>query len=467
MNRLEINKFKAFRESFIIEPSSNNLLLYGDNGSGKSSIYEAIKVVFFHEKIEDSLPSSVTPEEYEQYRNDLWSSYNNKLLNENFELKVDSIDLSDFDKSNYQVFMISLPELYINEKLNLIELLNKFYIDLGDVSQLCADVFDLIQSEVNNKLEYFREDVKILIEPEQGYNIKILDKNRGLERASGIRQYFNEGKINLIVLLLLFSAIYIAKDKGKRKLLVLDDFITSLDIANRSFIFRYILNQFSDCQIFVFTHNVTFFNLIKYIINNIEHTNGTIWKYANLYEINKSHKLYIKDDCESVSQIQSDYENVDAHTNDSLEQFGNRIRKTFEVLLYEFSKALVVGGVEESKIILERIRNRKSIYVKSREKNVYNLIEEIEALLTNSIPNELLVSKINNKINSYKELKFENLKSILLDLKLYQKITMHPLSHGINGVATFTQREIEASLDVLRKMEIFLNGFIDSNVTTV
>lgn len=49
MEKIEINKFKAFntRIALILEPEKKNLLLYGENGSGKSSIFEAIKLIFY------------------------------------------------------------------------------------------------------------------------------------------------------------------------------------------------------------------------------------------------------------------------------------------------------------------------------------------------------------------------------------------------------------------------------------
>ena len=36
---LKIENFKFFKEEFIFSPQGKNVLLYGENGSGKSSIY--------------------------------------------------------------------------------------------------------------------------------------------------------------------------------------------------------------------------------------------------------------------------------------------------------------------------------------------------------------------------------------------------------------------------------------------
>ena len=46
INEIVINGFKAFPSQFKIELEGKNLLLYGENGSGKSSIYYALHCLF-------------------------------------------------------------------------------------------------------------------------------------------------------------------------------------------------------------------------------------------------------------------------------------------------------------------------------------------------------------------------------------------------------------------------------------
>ena len=49
---LELTHFKAFKESVTFSLDGKNLLLFGENGAGKTSVFEALKFAFFHEKIE-------------------------------------------------------------------------------------------------------------------------------------------------------------------------------------------------------------------------------------------------------------------------------------------------------------------------------------------------------------------------------------------------------------------------------
>lgn len=41
INKISIENFKFFLEPFVLEPKGKHVLMYGENGSGKSSIYWA------------------------------------------------------------------------------------------------------------------------------------------------------------------------------------------------------------------------------------------------------------------------------------------------------------------------------------------------------------------------------------------------------------------------------------------
>ena len=58
MRKLTISNFKAFGENPVVfggetaEGKPMNILCFGENGSGKTSVYEAIKLAFHKERIE-------------------------------------------------------------------------------------------------------------------------------------------------------------------------------------------------------------------------------------------------------------------------------------------------------------------------------------------------------------------------------------------------------------------------------
>ncbi len=464
MKKIALKNFKAHRVSEggeyleIDLEDGKNFLLYGDNGSGKSSIYEALKVIFFREKVAPFIEDRITSDERMIILREFWQRYNNTIRGEQFEIFINDEDYAHFNIGDYSLFMLSLDELYIEDAIRLDKLLKRFYFDIEDVDIFCSSKSQEIQERVNYVLkENFREEIQIIINNEDDYGVIIQDTQRNLRSRLEIKKYFNEAKLNLVLLLLLFESIRASEITTGKKILVLDDFITSLDVSNRTFLMRYIFDNFSDFQILIFTHNVYFYNLIMYLIRDIYKTSSQ-WKFANLYEINGEHRLVIKNSLDKVSKIRNKYHSGEI----PIDEVGNQIRKKFELLLYEFSKLLMVGRVEESKEIIERIEKSKIIYF-NQKKRASDLIDELDKVLSLENPQNLQNS-LKTKIERYRQNDFDNLKEIIRSLKLYQKVTLHPMSHGTIGQSSFTINEIEESLDLLEKFESYLKDLIDSDV---
>lgn len=459
MESLYLKNFKAYRDEFEkLNVNKKNFLLYGENGSGKSSLYEAIKITFFREKIAKNIPIATTPEEQQTTTNSFWNSYKNNKATAPFEVSINDISYRDFDAIPYQPFMIAMDKLCIKGTLQLEELLTKIDVSIDDIGAFCSAHCSEIESTVNLKLaEFHEENITIVIDNEDDYKIKIHDTVRNLEFKENVTHYFNEAKLNLIVLLLLLESIKKAQQSDKTKILVLDDFITSLDVSNRTFLMRYILEDFSEFQIFILTHNVYFYNLIMYLVNDIYKKNND-WIFANLYEIENKHKLYIKSGVETVTTIKTFY----CKNSGDIESVGNKIRQRFEVLLYEFSKLLMVGAVEDSKKIMQRIENGQNIYFNNK-KTASDLIDELEELLNSDNPNNMQ-NRLIEKISHYKKDGFQDFQRIVRDLKLYQKVTLHPLSHGTMGQSAFTTTDLNQSLELLEKFESYIKDLIGSDV---
>ena len=339
------------------------------------------------------------------------------------------------------------------------------FAEIRNVEQLCEDGFTILQDEVNTILKTFNESVSIEISEEDNYSIKIIDSTKNIESKQEIVTYFNEAKANLICILILLNVILLAKENGKKQILVLDDFITSLDSSNRTYLIKYIFEKFADFQIFILTHNISFYNLTMFMINKINEQQNS-WTYANLYEIANKHKIYQKPGMETVAIIKADYlQPVAPGTTIDIDGIGNRLRKKFEVFLYEFSKLLQIGAVEDSNNIIDRILNDKAAYYYD-SKTAMDLIDDLEYILNHQNQYNL-AGRLKNKINIFKRSDFGNFKQIVKNLKLYQKVTLHPMSHGVAGMATFTTKEIEESISLLEKMEGFLKDMIDKNVYTI
>ena len=111
----------------------------------------------------------------------------------------------------------------------------------------------------------------------------------------------------------------------------------------------------------------------------------------------------------------------------------------------------MMGGVEESNKIINGILNQKIYFDYTREKDCYDLIDEIKLKITQDDGKGYLASKITSKISSFESSLFDELKESIKNLKLYRKVTMHSLSHGQTGQHNWSDKEIKQTLILLKK----------------
>lgn len=450
LNKIEVVNFKAHESLTIDLDERNNILIYGENGSGKSSIYEAIKLNFFKERILDTSNLPADPAQRRAKVDEIYNFYN-KQNSGSFELKFNSVR---FDKStdpainSMNVSMLNLqsstPTNIVNGTINIYRLLEREYLSLNVDS---IDI-ELIQLLVNQELAKFHEVFEIRIDANG--DIRFIDASRSLNDKR-VARFFNEGKVNLALILIYFKLFKHYTSINGNDLLVLDDFITSLDMPNRTLLVKYILSEFEGCQVFIFTHNIYFYNLICYLVNESSTAKGK-WNFFNLYESSQSSVLYEQKERVCINDISKRFNllrEVGEAQYESYQMLGNDIRKKFERLLFEFSKLLSIGAVEESKNILAGlIKYNKPVL------DVGKLLAAIDA-------DDIDVSKI----QALKVDDFKLVKDIIIELKAYQKVMMHPLSHSTDyGEPSYTVKEIESGIKLVKLLESNLKHLLNKKV---
>lgn len=465
---LELTNFKAY-EKLRIDINKNNILIYGDNGTGKSSIYESLKIAFFKQRLIDNISFRI--EEKEQKINEVFSrEYDNKL-SPNFKIDINNKIMEanseckdlNFDANLINLYSIKLTNIYkggsekgLYKTLNLKNLLLREYLSL-EIEKL-DDKKSLIISKVNTLLIEFKENIQIKVDND--FYISIIDDKKNIvNNEKYLNLYFNEAKLNLIILLLIFNSIVELSNDSKDKLIVLDDFITSLDIANRTFLIKYLIETFNKnkFQLIILTHNLEFFNLVKFILEEKITVNGNTWLFYQLYEINN---------CIELSNIQPiSFENIEKEIINHPDIAGNLIRKKFENVIHSLAKDLILGSVESSNNTLTTIQNLDVLYLKSvgtgGKQKFYtsnNLLFEIEKKILEGTSS---ISEIQVLIEEYKipKEKLVMIKNILNELKLYRKVIMHPLSHT---ESQFSIKELNKSLDLLKNLDSSMINIINS-----
>ncbi|MYY26663.1 AAA family ATPase [Elizabethkingia anophelis] len=100
--------------------------------------------------------------------------------------------------------------------------------------------------------------------------------------------FLNEAKLTSIALSIRFAMLdqklsgAMAGDTPK--FLILDDVLISLDMSNREIVLDIILQEFTDYQLLILTHDRNFFELLRH---RIKHFGQENWKYIEMYECEK------------------------------------------------------------------------------------------------------------------------------------------------------------------------------------
>jgi len=100
--------------------------------------------------------------------------------------------------------------------------------------------------------------------------------------------FLNEAKLTAIALSIRFAMLdqklsgVAAADTPK--FLILDDVLISLDMSNREIVLDIILQEFTDYQLIILTHDRNFFELLRHRIKRFGQEN---WRYIEMYECEK------------------------------------------------------------------------------------------------------------------------------------------------------------------------------------
>lgn len=467
IDKLNLEHFKAFREPVELVVDGKNVLIYGENGAGKSSLYQALRVIFYRKKIFDAeIPATITdPIDRRNAEDDVLGRFNYQLTPlVPFTLKINGTDYNTFTTAGYDVSMISRDDILAEDDINVVELLSKSIVGISDSAKFVTEKKQTIEQLVNCFLkEYFYED-KLTVEliySKPDWYLKIKDAKRVYEgRYERLTEYFNEAKLHTIKLLLLLTAILYngAAERGDKRVLVLDDVISSMDAANRTFFVQLLKEYFGDYQKVILTHSISFFNMAVYAFI-IAYGQKVDWNLFHVVERDGSSVIEVRESQDYASSIKHDKGSQPA------EIIGNRIRKRFEFLVGEVSRLLCIGGLVESGTVIGAINTPKKLYYEfdrftKKTKTVYDMVDELTAII-DADSGSALKSQLQAVIGRYvTKTEVERLRETICDLAVYQKVSMHPLSHFTGALPIFTNVEIDRSITLLMMLEKQLGALI-------
>ena len=475
INKLKLEHFKAFREPAELVLDGKNVLVYGENGAGKSSLYQALKIIFHRKWIFDSqiAPTVTDPLDRRNAEKDVLSQYNHQLTPlVDFKLEIDGMDYKAFTPTGIDVTMISRDDILAEDVIDVVKLLQKSIVGIADPEKFVTDKKKTIEDLLNLFLkDYFYEDnlTVSLKYSRPNWFLSIKDSIRdSTGRFEKLTEYYNEAKLHAIKLLLLMTAALLngSEGRGDDRVLVLDDVISSMDAANRTMFIELLADFFKDYQRIIFTHSISFFNLAEYVFSTV-HQQRDEWKRFHIVEHQGNSEVVERDSQDFARNIKSDYR--PGHNEGTI---GNRIRKRFEFLAGEVSKLICAGGIAESGQILRSILAPKKLYYEYDRANkklhtVYDMVDELTAIIDADSGCQLK-TRLDNVVGRYVSgSELGQLRDTLCEMMVYQKVTMHPLSHATGAMPLSTQTEVERSITLLYILEGQLNSLIGRDLYSI
>ena len=450
--KLKNFKFHHYLEFNVCE----NCLIYGENGSGKSSIYKALYSNLYYFKDKKIISNQVDVADKFTHRDfrsedlkvEIGFSNNtslNRLNNrvENSELiknqiiylcdekvfrKIVSIDfyslvenelIKHFSKLDnlliYQKLEDKLrrvkedrvPREILEERKELNSIFEKFFNELIPLDEINRIIKEELKEDF--EIEFIIKESKILnktfIRPQISIKVKNIDDK------GDFKNHFNEAKLKLIY----FALAKRYETESKLKLLVLDDFLTSLDMANRKLIIQYILENFEEYQKIILTHNIQFYNLIIRLLKMRDEVKD--WDIKNIFirSVDNSFEALIYNKETNYIKEAENY-----LKENKLNEAGIYLRKEFERVVDELRQKNEVGAKEK----------------------MGNIIEQIV------------------KLDSTTDINIKKMQKVLKQTKFYQESLLHSTAHNDIDRELYT-KELNGAIVILKQLNKFLNVLRD------
>ena len=448
ITKIKTKNFRAFRGTLEIDlhKAGKNLLVYGENGSGKSSLYLALKS--FLESSEDASArfenhqnifikddgytklhlqaDSVSNECIYKWSRTVRETENQRIIDASKAkgfldykalLKTHNVN---HDEEDVNVFVLLIDNLLANtigDKSNrrladdwddlrkaarprrnattqiaeLEEQVESFNNELtgklAELQTLTSEIlnefgYNVILDLGFDKIKYNRHD-KTLDNQQISLKVKLFDRD-----LAAYHSFLNEAKLSAIALSIYFAGFLLQPD-SELKILALDDVLIGLDMSNRFPVLDILTKYFSEYQIFQMTYDKAWYEVVKQWAS----ANGQ-WKAVELY-FAQTDKFEMPVYVENKSYLEKAQEHLDANDYKACAIY---IRTAFETIIKKYceDKSLRVKYRSnpkklDSQDFWDSIKKRNKVDGKLEQPLIHN-IELCRSVILNPLSHATIVN---------------------------------------------------------------------------
>lgn len=475
---ITLKNFRSFYGEHTIKLNGKNMLIYGENGSGKSSIGKAIELVFKaasqNVQLEIDEEENIYVDDSQKKSVTIGLMTNLPQLSEvtlNYNGLTNTDDEKQVLKHNYPNCLFldykSILKLYLVDTENapnhfnlLLEKILGYIINPRTGSKIKADLEFLqgdlsrrglpkdkvqyivklvnegikeillhLENNINHYLtEIFDLKFSVVIKYKQlnisGKSNKLINKKVNIvpivanKEIGNYHLFFNEAKLSALALAIYFASLKLSNTSRELNLIVLDDIFIGMDSSNRLPLLRLLQQEFTAThQIIITTYDRPWFEIAKAHLEN--------WEQLEIYVDNHTEEF---PQSLPMGDVGKDYETKawQYFKKKDYPACGNYQRKAFE----EAIKALLPEN-----LLLKTDKDGKIVYIDKLQE----LYDSLKQLL---------------QANNFNEFDLEELG--LRKFNLYKRVVLNPLSHD-NLHSPVFKRELEETFNALKKLKKFKN----------
>ena len=466
ITEIEIKNFRAFYGAYQIDlhKAGKNLLIYGENGSGKTSLYQALKRF---------LESSEGGHQFKPHQNIFNSDdgYIKLHLQADAQSKQNTYEWSETvkDETNEELLVEAsrakgfldykdlLETHYLHREkdiVNVFDLLVKTLLghtvsretdrslaedwasaqplsDQSEIDQIAylEEQIANFNDELANRLTDLQTKASEIL-GKFGYNVafdlnfqgitynsndKTLDNQEILLTVEFFdkdipehHRFLNEAKLSAIAIAIYFSSILL-QPTSALKILALDDVLIGLDMSNRLPVLDILDEYFSDYQIFLTTYDKAWYEIVKQ-----RTAHGGKWKAVEFYfEQTDEYEIPVYLENKAYLDKARDYLNLNDYKACAI-----YLRTAFEVMIEEFCDA---------KRLPVRYRRDRD---KLQSQDFWDPI------------------KVEDQESNFLD------PLLIRDIELYRSRILNPLSH--TTITNIPKKEIEDAIEAVERLKIAL-----------